>query len=137
MLHPHTFEIYEPYDHFREFLLSLPQRFSRGEGECIYKGRNELRVFTVNGTRLVVKSFGRPHFINQLVYGFLRPSKARRSCEHAHLLASLGIGSPAPVGYINVRTAGGLLFDRSFLVTLESTCPVVYRDLLTDRKSVV
>lgn len=131
MLHPHTFEIYEPYDHLREFLLSLPQRFSRGEGECIYKGRNELRVFTVNGTRLVVKSFGRPHFINQLVYGFLRPSKARRSCEHAHLLASLGIGSPAPVGYINVRTAGGLLFDRSFLVTLESTCPVVYRDLLT------
>ena len=74
MLHPHTFEIYEPYDHFREFLLSLPQRFSRGEGECIYKGRNELRVFTVNGTRLVVKSFGRPHFINQLVYGFLRPA---------------------------------------------------------------
>ena len=131
MLHPHTFEIYEPYDHFREFLLSLPQRFSRGEGECIYKGRNELRVFTINGTRLVVKSFGRPHFINQLVYGFLRPSKARRSCEHAHLLASLGIGSPAPVGYINVRTAGGLLFDRSFLVTLESTCPVVYCDLLT------
>ena len=30
MLHPHTFEIYEPYDHLREFLLSLPQRFSRG-----------------------------------------------------------------------------------------------------------
>ena len=30
MPHPHTFGIYEPYDHLREFLLYLPQRFSRG-----------------------------------------------------------------------------------------------------------
>mgnify|MGYP000523804558 CR=1 FL=1 len=39
----------------------------------------------------------------------------------------IGVGTPAPVGYLNVRK--GLLFDRSYYVTLASTCPYVYNDL--------
>ena len=39
----------------------------------------------------------------------------------------IGVGTPAPLGYLNVRK--GLLIDRSYYVTLASTCPYVYNDL--------
>lgn len=111
-----------------DFVASLPQRFESGEGEVIYDGRNQLRRFVVDGQRLIVKSFRTPNFINRIAYGWLRSSKAQRSFEYAARLRSLGIGSPAPVGWITERR--GLLFGRSFYACLESALPYTYKDIM-------
>ncbi len=106
---------------------SLPERFAAGEGVVVYKGRNELRKMTCGGLDVVVKSFHRPNPVNRFVYGILRPSKAKRSYDNARKCRAIGVGTPAPVGYLNVRK--GLLFDRSYYVSLASSCPYVYNDL--------
>lgn len=102
----------------REFIASLPERFERGEGKIIYNGRNQLREFTNNGVTMVVKSFCLPKFINRIAYGFLRSSKAQRSCEYAQLLLEKGIATPAPIGYVTERK--GLLFGHSYYASVKS-----------------
>ena len=110
----------------KEFIASLPERFERGEGKIIYNGRNQLREFTNNGVTMVVKSFCLPKFINRIAYGFLRSSKAQRSCEYAQLLLEKGIATPAPIGYVTERK--GLLFGRSYYASVKSDYTHNYDD---------
>ncbi len=124
-----TLELLPAYVELKDFMLSLPQRFRNGEGVVIHNGRNQLRRISYEGTDYVVKSFRRPNVINRFVYGTLRPSKAKRSLANALLLQSLGIGTPQPVGYLNIRK--GLTFGESYFVTIASTCPYRYEDLFT------
>ena len=112
----------------RDFVASLPQLFAQQQGQLLYRHRNELRTFTLGDRRFVVKSFAKPISFNRIVYGFLRKSKAQRSYEYAQLLLSKGIGSPKPIAWLTVRN--GLLFTRSYYVSLESTCPYCYNHLL-------
>ena len=81
---------------------SLPERFDREEGTLVHNGRNQLRRLTYQGKDYVVKAFRRPHVINQWVYGLLRPSKALRSYLNALTLQRIGVGTPQPVGYMNL-----------------------------------
>lgn len=127
LLHPKTLVLSPEYSHLEEFMLTIPERFQRNEGTVIYKGRNELRRMEYNGLVLIIKAFHRPNFINRFVYGILRPSKAKRSFKHAKMLMDIGVGTPQPVGYMNIRQ--GLLFDKSYYVTLQSLCNHVYNDL--------
>ena len=110
-----------------EFVRSVPDRFHRQEGVVIYRGRNELRKITYQGQDFVVKSFRRPNCINRWVYGTFRPSKARRSFEHANLLMAAGIGTPRPIGYIELRRHWE--FDESYYITAMSSCPYTYEEL--------
>lgn len=125
--HPRTLVLHPRFEHLREFVASVPERFRSGEGVVIHKGRNELRKMEYDGRYYVVKSFRRPNIINRFVYGILRPSKAKRSYDHAEMYLKIGVGTPHPVGYLNVRK--GLLFDRSYYVSCLSACPYVYNDL--------
>ena len=127
--HPSTLVLHPDYAALEPFMRSLPERMANGEGTVIHKGRNELRIMTYGGHELVVKAFRRPHLINQFVYGTLRASKAKRSYDNALLLQSLGIGTPQPVGYYNIRSVLGLRFDRSYFVTLRSACTHRYEAL--------
>ena len=86
--------VHKDYVHFFSFIQSLPSRFEQGEGTVIYKGRNELREFHYEGMDLVVKSFCKPHFINQIVYGLFRSSKAQR-CNGAKTIRLHGIQTAA------------------------------------------
>ncbi|MDE5678472.1 MAG: hypothetical protein K2G02_06255 [Phocaeicola sp.] len=126
-LHPHTWVIHPDYKELEEFVLSVPERFRRNEGTIIYKGRNELRKMEYNGKEYVVKAFHKPLFINRFVYGIFRPSKAKRSYEHARMLLKIGVGTPQPIGYMNVRS--GFLFDKSYYISSLSTCTRRYDDL--------
>ena len=72
----------------------FPNVFAAGEGTVVYKGRNELRKMTYGGLDLVVKSFHRPNLINRFVYGVFRPSKAKRSYDHARMYQEIGVGTP-------------------------------------------
>lgn len=80
-----TLELRPDYQDLKDFMYSIPERFSAGEGSVVYKGRNELRKMTYRGLDLVVKSFHRPNWVNRFVYGIFRPSKAKRSYDHARM----------------------------------------------------
>lgn len=120
------------FGELHDFVRTLPYRFTHTQtGKVIYSGRNELREFSVGDYRVVVKSFCRPHLLNRFVYGWFRKSKAQRSCEYAALLRSLGIHSPAPVGWCAVRH--GLLFSDSYYACLRSEMPYTYFDFMQQR----
>lgn len=124
-----TLVLHPGYEPLHDFMLSLPQRFAQGDGQLIHNGRNQLRRISYQGTDYVVKSFRRPNPVNRWVYGLLRPSKALRAYRNALLYQKVGVGTPQPVGYLNIRR--GLAFDQSYFVTLTSPCPWRYEDLFT------
>lgn len=113
LFHPRTLVIHPDFKNLEEFIVSIPERFQRNEGTVIHQGRNELRKMEYNGKEYVIKSFHSPHLINRFVYGIFRPSKAKRSYDHAEMLLKIGVGTPQPVGYMNIRS--GLLFDKKLL----------------------
>lgn len=110
------------------YVKALPALFKYDSGTVIYKGRNELREMDWYGTKVVIKSFRVPNLINRIAYGVFRSSKAQRSFEYAEMLRREGIGSPAPVAYYTERN--GLLFTRSYYVSLKSECPYSYVNLM-------
>ena len=124
---PITYQVNPDCQELTEFVRSVPDRFHRQEGVVIYRGRNELRKMTYQEQDFVVKSFRRPNCINRWVYGTFRPSKARRSFEHANLLTAAGIGTPRPIGYIELRRHWE--FDESYYITAMSSCPYTYEEL--------
>ena len=104
------------FQELSSFVHELPTVFETG-GKVIYKGRNELKEFDVEGKKLIVKSYQLPHLLNRIIYNFFRASKAKRSYSYALMLRKLGIGSPAPVGYYS--TGSWLLFGRSYFSVFE------------------
>jgi serine/threonine protein kinase len=112
-----TTVIHPDFDFCADFINRLPEIF-HAEGETIFTGRNELKIFKLHGLEFVVKSFKRPHFINKIAYSFLRASKAERAYRYAIMLLHKEISTPAPVAYIEIRKFG-LLYD-SFFVSIKS-----------------
>lgn len=92
--------------------------------------RNSLKLFKLNGKVLNVKSFRIPNLINQIVYKFLRKSKAQRSFEYATRLMKLGIGTPRPVAYYEYTTT--VLFKKSYYISEQINCKLTYRELTLD-----
>jgi tRNA A-37 threonylcarbamoyl transferase component Bud32 len=125
--HSYVSCVHKDNENLFSFIKSLPKRFEQGEGKVIYKGRNELREFHYEGKILIVKSFRKPHIINQVAYACFRLSKAQRSFEYAEMFLNAGIQTPRPIGYYTERL--GFLFTRSYYVCLKSECPYTYRDL--------
>lgn len=123
------FALAPAYAHFEGFLHSIPKRFANEEGRIVYAGRNQLRAFSTDGLEVVVKAFRRPHFINRVAYGTLRASKAERSFRNASLLVENELPTPAPIGFIEYRTAGGILLGDSYYVSLASRCTHRYQEL--------
>ncbi len=107
-------------------LAEMAQRLDRGEvlpapwtAECIYDGRNRLyRIGTPGGASYVVKSFARLSLPKRLYYSFLGESKARRSHLNAKRLVSLGFAVGESLGYVERRSALGLL-EASYYVSAE------------------
>lgn len=118
--------IHPDFEVLREFIQSIPACFEH-EGTIIYKGRNELRHYNIQGYELIVKAYKRPLFINRIAYGFLRSSKAERAYLYALKLLKAGFKTPGPVGFITCRHR--LMFDKSFSISLKSDCPYTYKDL--------
>lgn len=108
--------IHPDYRRFSAFLRTLPERFDR-EGTTIYKARNEIKVFEVEGVKLNVKQFKVPHFINRVAYTFFRPSKVLRAFTYALKVQALGGDTPPPVGYIQFKKGG--LLHRSYFISLQ------------------
>ncbi len=87
-------------------------------GTVLHAGRNTIKMFEVNDTKFVVKSFGHLSLINRIIYGRLRKSKARRAYEYASRLRELGISTPEEVAYIEKRQ--NTLLSESYFVSLHT-----------------
>ncbi len=116
------------YEYLRNFIETLPQCFGN-EGECIYQGRNEIRVFQVGEEQFVVKSFKIPNVINKIVYAYFRDSKAKRSYNNGLVLTENNIGTPDPVAYVETYKCG--FFDQSYYVSQFKHYPGIMRELRT------
>jgi len=124
--------IAEEFAYCKDFILAMPFIYKGERGEIIYNRRNQLRRMEYEGAVLVVKSYHRPHLINQIVYGILRPTKAKRAYEYALLLKEKGIGVPSPVAYYTERFLG-IFLTKSYFVSLNSTLPYTYNDIIANR----
>ncbi|MDD3906668.1 MAG: tyrosine protein kinase, partial [Bacteroidales bacterium] len=97
-----TFFINPKFQFLEDFLKRLPECFEK-EGHTIYKSRNEVKTFNIEGMALNVKSYRKPIFLNRVIYTFFRHSKARRAYENALEVISRGFETPAPIAYIEIK----------------------------------
>lgn len=105
------------YEKFRPFLTSVPDLFREKRGMTLYEGRNEVRLFMVEGVPLVVKRYKKVNFIQKIVYSFFRLTKAARAFLFAARLRKLGISTPHEVAYMEQWKYG--LFEIGYFVSLE------------------
>jgi tRNA A-37 threonylcarbamoyl transferase component Bud32 len=113
----------------KDFVLNLPSFFEK-EGKTIYKGRNELKVFEVNGIEVNVKKYRIPIFINQFAYSFIRKSKAERAYKNALEVISRGFDTPAPIAYIEEKKWG--LLHESYFICLQCPYTRMFREFADD-----
>jgi len=93
--------------------------------------RNTIKLFELKKITLNVKSFKKPHVINQIIYGYFRKSKAQRSYEYATMLLDKNIGTPRPIAYFENKNILGLL--DSYYISEHLDCDLTYRELLTNK----
>lgn len=107
-------EINPKYEHLRSFIKSLPKVFDHS-GELVYDSRNKVRIFTIEGEKIVVKRFKTPLFFQRFDYTFIRPSKARRAYIYGMRLIDLHISTPEPIAFIEVYEKG--LFHQGYFIS--------------------
>lgn len=103
------------FENLRNYIMCMPSIFDT-EGKTLYQGRNTLKCFSANNYDFVVKSFKRPIFVNKIGYTFFRPSKAKRSYEHALIVLKKGLKTPTPIAYIEEYVCG--LLNRSYYISV-------------------
>lgn len=124
----YTYFISEPFRAYEKQFSELISDF-KNQGKVIYEGkRNTVKEVDISGKKLNVKAFKVPHLINQLVYRWLRKSKAQRSFEHAELLLSRGIGTPKPIAY--VQNKEGIFLKDSYYFSEQMFYELTFRNLI-------
>ncbi len=108
--------IHPDYQAFTEYIIGLPERFRRNEGQLISDGRNQVRAFEHNGYRFMVKRFKDVNFIQRIVYTFFRRTKAERAYLFAGILRNRGIDTPHEVAYLELKKTA--LFITGYFVCL-------------------
>lgn len=110
--------IHPRYEHLRDYLSTLPQRFEH-EGMTIYEQRNCIKVFEApDGTLLNVKRYHVPRSVNRLVYSLgLRQPKGWRAYTYPERLKLAGIDTADPVAYFEERRGG--LLGYTYFVSLQ------------------
>ncbi len=119
------------YTHLLPFVENIKERFSE-DSETIHDARNVLKIFEIENTKVVVKSFKIPNIINQIVYSFFRDSKAARSYMYSQKLIALGIATPQPIAFVEQRRLG--LFKESYYICEHFDFDFEIRAVLKDSK---
>lgn len=102
--------IHKDYAGFSGFVSDLHDGLFENSGIILRYERNCVKVFPVEDQKIVVKKFKRPNVFNRVVYTLLRGSKAERAYRNALRLLELGVGTPRPIGFVDVGK-NGLLAD--------------------------
>ena len=74
-----------------------------------------ISIAAISVGQINVKSFRIPHFFNSIVYAFFRSSKANRSYNYAIKLIDLGVNTPSPICYCEVKN--NFLLKTSFYIS--------------------
>lgn len=94
-----NFKINSKFHSIEELILDSIVNFN-SKGSVLVNGqRNAIKLFTIEGIVLNIKSFKKPNIINKIAYRYFRKSKARRSFEFASRLMEMQIGTPQPVAF--------------------------------------
>lgn len=116
------------FNHGKKQLIHFVNNFVL-EGVVFGDGkRNKIKLFDLEGTKINIKSFKVPNFINKIVYKYFRKSKARRSFEFAIILLKNNIGTPQPIGYFENYNFIGL--KDSYYVCEHLETDLTYRELV-------
>lgn len=105
------------FESLRAFVESIPQIFEK-EGRTIYEGRNEIKVFQVNGMEVNVKRYRVPILLNRVVYSFFRKTKGIRAFSYPLQILNKGFETPEPIAYIEIKKCG--LIHHSFFISMQS-----------------
>ncbi len=108
--------IHPQYSFLESFIRAIPENFQK-EGKTIYKGRNELKVFDVQGVKVNVKSFCIPHIINRIAYSSIRRSKAARSYIYGLRCLGYQVDTPHPIAYVETYKWGWI--GPSYYISLQ------------------
>jgi len=109
-------------------ILGFIQNF-QSSGELFGNGdRNKIKLFKLDGKTINIKSFKVPNLINKIAYKYFRKSKARRSFEYATILLEKGIGTPAPLAFLENFNFLGL--KDSYYVSEHLVTELTYRELV-------
>lgn len=111
------------YSQYTDFANRIPEMFAK-EGKTIYKARNEIKIFEVDGKILNVKQYKVPMCFNRITYSFFRQPKAVRAYEHALKLNAKDISTADPIAYILFRRKG--LLHQSYFISLQSDYKTLY-----------
>lgn len=114
------------YESLREWIEAIPTLFAQ-QGEVIYDERNQVRTLTApDGTKVCVKRFHVPRFLNKYIYRYLRAGKAERAYQNGLCLIAHHVGTPEPMAYIEEYACGGLGY--SYLITRLSALKHLHRE---------
>ena len=121
-----------PNERTKDFIKNIKTYFDQEQNHTIYNKRNIIKIIEFENQKYVVKSFKKPHLLNQIVYRFLRDSKAKRSFENSMHLQSIGVNTPKPIGYIEFPTR--LRFLESFYISAFFDFDFEIRDVFKNKE---
>lgn len=101
------------YSFLQEYIENIPRAFG-DRGIVMHAKRNIIKEDTVDGVRLVIKSFKRIYLPNRIRYTYFASSKAQAAFDNAHILTRLAFTTPRPIAYIEI-TRDGLITEMYFV----------------------
>ena len=97
------FKINKNYE--KEILVKILKNFDKIGEYVVPPGRNEIKRVVVNEKKFLktinIKKFKKPNFISNIIYKYMKGSKAKRSFEYAKKLLEKNIGTPEPIAYFD------------------------------------
>jgi tRNA A-37 threonylcarbamoyl transferase component Bud32 len=97
---------YKGYAQLVQIIDELPEIFETG-GDVLWEKRNTIKAFSYDDDKnqqrkTVIKRFKRPNFIQKLIYTVCK-HKARKAYCNGQKLRSLGIATPEPIAFVELR----------------------------------
>ena len=100
------FFVHPKYTSIESALRTAIDSFSANKDYVVKGERNIIKKMTIDGVTFNIKKFRTPRFPQNVVYQYLRKSKAQRSFEYASVLIEKGIHTPHPVAYLEHKQGG-------------------------------
>ncbi|MDQ5930158.1 MAG: hypothetical protein QG594_1945 [Bacteroidota bacterium] len=109
-------------------LLDIINNFANSGQDYVIGKRNTIKLFDYQSTKIIVKSFKPPFFLQAIIYRFFRISKAKRSYEHAKILESKNFNTPKPIAYFENKSTFFLL--DSYYISEQIIPDFLFKDLI-------
>ena len=118
------------YVKYKSDIIDLVNDFNRSGIELGNQKRNTIKLFNIGKSKINIKSFKSPNFINSLIYDTFRKSKAQRSYEYANKLINLDVLTPLPIAYI--QNSSFLRLKQSYYISEHLDYDFTFREISRD-----